>query len=293
MNLSEIKNWFFDIDDTIIDTAGVNGLAAEGIGEVVRDKFSQEVSSKFVEEFVAIFDLMLLGYRIKNIEEWVGREDEKKRFEELIGEIEVLQKPVEDKWGAIKKWSREVFIKLAAQKCGLVVTPEFIQEAADAYWLTLTEKTVIFPGAKTLIDALQKQDRGVYLITSSDGRLIMRDDGLFEYDPKVSEVLKRQRIELLRERGIHYDVLSIGDPEDKPHLDFFQKGLKAVEEHTGSQVDCNQSVMIGDSFAGDLQTPLEKLGFACVVLFEKSREKTDEEGRIIKTGDLEKIAERI
>lgn len=293
MNLNEIKNWFFDIDDTIIDTAGVNGMAAEGIGEVVRDKFSQELSSKFVEEFVAIFDLMLLGYRIKNIEEWVGREDVKKRFEELIGEIEVLQDPVKEKWGAIKKWSREVFIKIAADRCGMRVTPDFIQEAADAYWLTLTEKTLIFSGAKKLIDKLQSNSCGVYLITSSDGRLIMRDDGLFEYDPKVSEALKRQRIELLRERGIHYDVLSIGDPEDKPHLDFFQKGLKAVEVYSGKGVDCNQSVMIGDSFAGDLQTPLEKLDFACVILFEKSREKTEEDGRVIKIGDLEKIAERV
>lgn len=293
MNTHNVKNWFFDIDDTLIDTAGVNDMAAEGMKAVVTETYSAEICQRFVSEFMAIFDLMLLGYRIKNEQDWVGKESEKEAFQTLIQLIETRQSPVQEKWGSVKKWSREVFIAIAAERSGIAATPAFIREAANAYWVTLTERTIIFPGAKRLLTVLKEKGLGIYLLTSSDGRLVMRDDGLFEYDPSLSESLKRQRIELLRQRGILYDVLSIGDPEDKPHITFFEKGLAAVQSFAGRPVNPAESVMIGDSFAGDLQTPLEKLGFAYVILFEKNREKTEEQNAVIKTGDLADIATRI
>jgi len=293
MNTHNLKNWFFDIDDTLIDTAGVNDVAAEGMKAVVANTYSAEICQRFVNEFMAIFDLMLLGYRIKNKQDWVGKESEKDAFQTLIQLIETRQSPVQEKWGSVKKWSREVFIAIAAERSGIVATPTFIREAANAYWVTLTERTIIFPGAKRLLTVLKEKGLGIYLLTSSDGRLVMRNDGLFEYDPSLSERLKRERIELLRQRGIPYDVLSIGDPEDKPHSAFFEKGLQAVQNFTGQQVDPALSIMVGDSFAGDLQTPLEKLGFAYVILFEKNREKTEEQSAVIKTGDLGDIAMRI
>lgn len=293
MDLSTIKNWFFDIDDTLIDTAGSSEAAAEGMKAVLITAYSPKICAQFVREFMAIFDLMLLGYRIKSEADWEGKEQEKHAFHALIQTIEARQTPVQEKWGSIKKWSREVFIAIAAERCGISVTPPLIREAASAYWLTLTNQTIIFPGASQLLDVLKQKGLGIYLLTSSDGRLVMRQDGLFEYDPVLSEQLKRQRIELLRERGIAYDVLSIGDPEDKPHLAFFEKGLAAVQSVTGRQVDPAQSIMVGDSFAGDLQTPLEKLDFAYVVLFEKNRVKTEQQNAIIKTGDLGDIALRI
>lgn len=293
MDLKHIKNWFFDIDDTLIDTAGVNEVAAQGIKMVFGDRFDLNTGEKVKNEFVKIFDLMLVGYRVKDERDWEGKEDVKAEFEELTKKIEKLQAPVKEKWGSIKKWSREVFIKIAAEKLGLEVSPDLIQDAANAYWLTLTEKTLIFPGAKKLINQLQAKRLGVFLITSSDGRLVMREDGYFEYDPKISEALKRQRIELLRERGIHFDVLTIGDPEDKPHLDFFEKGIHDAETYMSKPVKPEESVMIGDSFGGDLQTPLEKLKYAYVILFEKMRSDIEEEGRVIKTCDLGLIASRI
>lgn len=293
MDLKKCENWFFDIDDTIIDTAGVNVLAANGIHDFIVNTYGTKKSKEFTKTFIQLFDLMLLGYRIKNEDEWIGKENEKKEFQLLVERIEYLQKPVKMKWGAIKKWSREVFIKIAAEKNGMSMSPNFISDAANTYWLTLTKNTIIFPGAVKLINKLHRNNLGVYFITSSDGRLTMRTDGFFEYEPNKSEALKRQRIELLKNRGIHYDVLTIGDPEDKPHISFFQKGIDDVQKLVRHSINSEECVMIGDSFAGDLQTPLEKLGFGHVVLFEKLRNQFELNGKLIKLGDLGIIADMI
>jgi len=119
----------------------------------------------------------------------------------------------------------------------------------------------------------------------------MDEEGQFDYDPQYSEALKRQRIELLREKGITFNALSIGDPEDKPHMDFFQKGLKIAEEDSGCPIDTRYAIIVGDSFGGDLQTPKEQMGFGLVVLFQKDKTKTEiiDEYQII-TGNLSEVA---
>lgn len=178
--------WFFDIDDTLIDTAGTTLSAAEGIRKVFLAKHSPEQAKQVKDNFNHIFQLMMTGLHMSHTEGW--------------------QKVPEDK---------------------------------------------------------------------SDGRLKMDNKGQFDYDPKYSEALKRQRIELLREKGVNFNAVSIGDPEDKPHPDFFQKGIKIAEKDLGSSIDLMHAIMIGDSFAGDLQTPKEQLGFGLVVLFQKDKLDTE------------------
>jgi hypothetical protein len=102
--------------------------------------------------------------------------------------------------------------------------------------------------------------------------------------------LKRERIELLREKGLHFRLVSIGDPEDKPSVEFFEKGLKMAEDDLGTSIDRSQCIMFGDSYGGDLQTPLEKLGFGMVVHFHKTFSTTVMEGeRYLSTNDLTSV----
>ena len=277
--------WFFDIDDTLIDTAGTTLAASEGIRLVFKTKFGPKVAKKVQDNFNNIFNLMLRGHQ--------ARESHKtQEYEDLISKVESLQNRVKEKYGSFKKFSREVFIKIAADEAGLETTPDLVHQAAEAYWLELTKKTEVFPGVISLISEIQKHNRPIYLITSSDGRLKMDENGLFDYDPTFSEGFKRRRIELLRQKGIIFDAISIGDPEDKPHLDFFQKAIRIAQQDYGSKLNLSNAIIVGDSYAGDLEVPKEKLGFGLSVLFHKTRSTTEiNDSHQISTGDLSKISD--
>lgn len=216
---------------------------------------------------------MMDGYRVQHEKDWQNVDGGQAAFNKLVGYFEAHQLQVKQQYGHIKKWSREVFIALAAEYAGVAVTPSIVHEAADAYWLALTEHIQIFSDARRLAESVHAHRRPFYLITSSDARLTMQPDGQFTYDPDYSEALKRQRIELLRKRGLYFNLVSIGDPEDKPHPDFFNKAIHLAELELGHQVDYTKAIMLGDSFAGDLQTPKELLSFGLVVLREKDRQE--------------------
>lgn len=282
--------WFFDIDDTLIDTAGVTKQSAVGIEEVFSKNFTPEIGQKVKENFLTIFDLMLAGYRVKD-DNWGNVSGGKKAFNELINRIESCQEKIISEYGKAKKWSREVFIYLAAQNIGLTVQPEIIHEAADAYWIKLTEVTQVFESALKLFKLIESHKRPIFLITSSDARLILNKNGQFEYDPAYSEKKKRERMEILREKGLNFNTLTIGDPEDKPSIEFFQKGIRSAEQFFNESINNENCIIVGDSYGGDLQTPKEELGFGLCVLFEKPLDsiKAIETG-LISTGNLENIS---
>ncbi len=284
------STWFFDIDDTLIDTAGVSISASEGVRKVFSEEYTEQQAKQVQNNFNDIFQIMMTGYRVKNDDEWQQVAGGKAAFDKILENIENHQIRVKQKFGVIKKWSREVLVKLASDKANLNITPELVRKAADAYWLTLTEQTVVFSHVPELMQTIKKYNRPIYLLTSSDGRLRMDEGGQFDYDPQYSETFKRRRIELLRKKGIFFNALSIGDPEDKPHLDFFLKGLKIAEEDLGYAINTKHAIMVGDSFEGDLQVPKEQIGFGLVVLFQKDRMKTEivDEHQII-TGNLSEV----
>ncbi len=279
--------WFFDIDDTLIDTAGTSSIAADGIRKVFEEKLTPQEAKSVADEFNNIFNHMMMGYRVRSESDWNEITGGKEGFQKLLHDIEMCQKSVVDQYGAYKKFSREVFTKIAADRLGIKYSPELIHESADAYWITLTEKTIVFPHALNLIKEIKAHKRPIYLLTSSDARLKLGSDGQFTYIPEYSEGLKRERIELLREKGVDFNIVSIGDPEDKPHRDFFEKGIKKAEEDMGQKINLKNAIMYGDSFAGDLQTPKEVLGFGFVVLFQKERQHVKAvDERQIDTGNL-------
>ena len=265
--------WFSDVDDTLIDTANTSITASQGIRKVFEPVFGAEKAGEVQANFNNLFALMMAGYRVHRDEDWEKIEGGQKVFNELVEFFKSSQQ-VQAEYGHYKKWSREIFIKRAADIAGLKVTPELVHAAADAYWMDLAEQTEVFPDAIKLSDDIAGHGRPLYLVTSSDARLKMQPDGQFIYDPAYSESLKRERIEILKDKGLKFNAISIGDPEDKPHPDFFNKVLSIAESQLGP-IDRSKAIMLGDSFGGDLQTPKEALGFGLVVLRGSSKTKTE------------------
>lgn len=265
--------WFSDVDDTLIDTAGTSTEASEGIREVFEVYFGVQKAEEVQQNFNILFALMMAGYRVRD-DDWTQVSGGKEAFERLLEYVESCQQQVIAAYGHYKKWSREIFIKRACELAGIDVEPELVHEAADSYWMTLTERTEVFPDALKLSDSITEHNCPLFLVTSSDARLKMQPDGQFVYDPGYSEGLKRQRMELLREKGLRFRAISIGDPEDKPHPNFFTKAINLAESDLGISIEPGSLIMLGDSFGGDLQTPKEQLGFGLVVLRNSECSKT-------------------
>ena len=282
--------WFSDVDDTLINTAKNTDIASEGIKQVFTARFGEDTGITIQENFKDIFHTMMAGLQNKTDSDWATSAIKKEVFDELWEQIVNYQQEIKEKYGAVKKFSREIFIKIAADRAKLQIDPELIYEAADAYWVTLSEKTELLPGVKELNDSIKQHNRPLFLLTSSDARFKLKSNGQFEYIPEYSEAFKRERMQLLRNKGLNFNIVSIGDPEDKPHLDFFQKGIKLAEEDLGSSINTSHAIFMGDSFAADLQTPKEQLGFGLVVVFKDGKEGTEiiDEHQIT-TGNLKTI----
>lgn len=277
--------WFSDVDDTIMTTAKSTIPASEGIRDVITARFGERIGKATQEEFLHIFKTMLHAHRGNEASE---------EYESLVQEIEHYQRNLPSEYGLPKKWSREIFVAIAARRLGLTFSSELISEAVDSYWMQLTQKASIISGVLELITKVKKQKRPFYLVTGSDVRLKQKEDGQFLYNPVYSENFKRERVAILRERGISFNLVSIGDPEDKPHKDFFEKAVRMAEEDMGKKIDLSNAIIIGDSFAADLQTPKEQMGFGLAVLYQDGKKEAEviDEHQII-TGNLEEIVSYI
>lgn len=286
--------WFSDLDDTLINTADTTEVASGGIKNVFAAKFGEEIALQVQNNFIAIFRAMMAGLRNKSDEDWQKSEVSKEAYDEVWKQVDAYQSEIKEKWGSIRKFSREVFIKMACDKEGIACDADLVQVAADAYWMSLSENVKLLPGVKEFVDEIKKHGRPLYLLTGSDARLKLKENGKFEYFPEFSEAFKRKRVELMRNRGLDFNIVSIGDPEDKPHVDFFEKAIHAAEADFGQKIDLTNSIIIGDSFAADLQTPKEKLNFGLVVLFQEGKEDTEvNDEHQITTGNLQEVTKLI
>ncbi len=273
--------FFCDVDDTLVTTAKSTPEASEGIRKVFETRFGKEIAKKVQEEFVNIFQTMMLGHQ--------GNTDDP-AYQSILTEVKKYQIDVAKSYGRAKLWSREIFNEHCAKKNNINPSSELLSEAIDAYWLQLTKVARVLPGALELVQAAKNHKCPFYLVTGSDARMKLKENGQFFYDPAYSETFKRERMQLLRDKGIDFNLVSIGDPEDKPHEDFFTKAIRMANSDLGKQIDVSRAIMIGDSFAADLQTPKEQLGFGLVVLFEEERKITEIiDNQYMKVGNLKEI----
>lgn len=281
--------WFFDVDDTLIDTSDISAEATIGIEEVFTKQFSPKIGKKVRNEVNRLYNLMVDGYRVVN-NDWSGVVGGQDAFEKTLSKIAFYQQRIIAQYGVPKKWSREIFVTIAAKQHNLEVSPQLVSQAAESYWQNLSKIVNPYQDAVKLFQAIKTHNRPIFLMTSSDARLQMAIDGQFDYSPSFSEKLKRQRLEVLKKKGFVFDALSIGDPEDKPHKDFFDKGIATAEKYLGHKINTQNAIMIGDSFTGDLQTPKDQMGFGLVVLYQKGKEEIEViDEHYVVTGALGKL----
>jgi FMN phosphatase YigB (HAD superfamily) len=205
--------------------------------------------------------------------------------------IEAAQTGVTAAGYGVKRWSREVMIKIALDESGIPATGELISAAADAYWMAVSEHMEPYDHARELLDKLNRLGRPVFLVTSSDARLLFnQEEGTFIYDPVRSESLKRERMETLRTRlGLHFNLIVIGDPVGKPEL--YRIALQVAEENQGRKIEPGLCVAVGDSFKSDVEYPVGKLGFGLGVVFKAGAppEVYPEAPRTVRVGKLTQI----
>lgn len=288
--------FFIDIDDTLIPTADtLHGAGILAVGRVLGERLDDaNLGDNVAKRMDSYFQLMVKAYRVRN-DDWSLVSGGKAAFNALIARIEAEQQGVLEEWGSIRKWSREAFAKMACDDFNVDVTAELIEELGGAYWMAVTQNMKPYDHAKAFLDTLQTLDRPVFLATSSDGRLIYNEDrGTFVYDPVVSERLKHERMETLRTRhDLAFRLIVVGDPEEKPHDDFFQKAIDAAEEDLGDKIDRGLCVAVGDSFGGDVQVPLERFGFGLGVVFSPSVDYSKDGERLVTVGALTDIERAI
>lgn len=278
--------FFFDIDDTLIDTSEISARAATGIYNALLETHIPEQAQTITDAVNAYYALLLAGHRLHDQHEAGQNGEIEKSYNALLEKITELQPAVKKEYGVIKKWSRELYVALAGREHNIAITPDTATKGANGYWEEISRMTSVYADALACLQEIRNHKRPIHLATSSDSRLHMQSDGTFTYSPSYSEGFKRARIERTRKQGITYDSLSIGDPEDKPNRIFFQKSINAAERAIGSTIDLSKAVMIGDSFDGDLKTPQE-IGFGAIVLIDRAASTTEWlENNYLRTHDL-------
>jgi phosphoglycolate phosphatase-like HAD superfamily hydrolase len=281
--------FLFDVNHTLINTAHYHTQALTEVEKFLSLHVSTNDARYITKRFDEIFLLMVAGFLFRKDEEWKTIPGGKKSYEDLVELIKKYQTEVQKEWGFIKKWSREVFLRIAADEIKVHLDAETIFTTGTIYWDTITKLTEPFEEAKTIVNYLTDHGYSVYLLTSSDGRLRI-NKGYFRYNDMLSGNYKRGRIETLRSKGLRFKGIVVGDPEDKPLPKYYKRAISEIEKDLGSPIDPEQFVMTGNSFEDDLETPMFLFNFGQGFLFDKKSNAQKEKGsNIYRINDLRKI----
>ncbi len=284
------KIFVFDYNHTLVNTALAHGKAMKEMAKVMQKLgFKKQQIKDIIKGVHYSTSLMIAGFLITNDREWDYVPGGKEAYKELLQDIEYYQRGVLQKWGFIKKWSREVFLQKAAKDIGVKLTNNIIRQIVDAYWEAIS-CVKPFVEAKILFRELRKQGISVFILTSSDGRLKLVNRQ-FIYDPVFSEKTKRKRLQRLREDGLRFKDLIIGDPEDKPTKAFFEKGVAHIRKSLKVKVNFNDLVMIGNSYQDDLDVPLRELSFGAGILVEEHKKPKKIDHNLFIVGNLREVVD--
>ncbi len=259
--------WFFDIDDTLITTttSEITLLGSNAVKDMLLKQFSEKDAEKLRKDFVNIFNILLAGHRGNHTPE----------YQNLINKIDAYQVDIKNEFGATKRWSREIFLKIAADKNNLQIPSDLLNKTINYYWKSISENAVVLPHVKEFMDLLIKHNKRIYLVTGSDARLVLKDNNQFSYNPISSEQFKQSRLLPLKNKGIPYTFACIGDPIDKPHKVLFQKAFQMAQKDLGHKINPKSAIIVGDSYSADLATPLEQLSFGLGILYKNGLKKTE------------------
>lgn len=256
--------YFLDIDDCLITTSTLTKDHLKVISDQLEKyniKQAKEITAEFANSFKRLYD------NHQGIQLSLKKQ---KLMDTYMRRLTQLEQPVLQKYGEVKRWSREVCLYIAGEKYGVKLTNEQIVLIAQALWEKITQKAIFYPDTKPFLESLIHRKIPFFLITSSDSRLTLHDnEQLFYYDPQYSRNLKMKRLRLFTDMGIAPHHIFIGDPYDKPNPWIFQQAFDyAKKELKGSF----HSIMIGDSYKNDL-VPAQKVGMYELILINRIKSK--------------------
>lgn len=277
-----IKNaiFIFDFDDTLSDTYSAHRAGIAGIAQCMGTEFAKKVDE--------LFFILLKGFRVQKLVEWEEITGGRIRYGEVLVKISQCQKGIRETWGTPRLWSKEALIKVAGDELWSSFSLSLACEIADLYWERRSQASAIFEHARECLRWLKDHGRPFYVLTDSDSRLRLIDSE-FTYEPAYSESFKRKRIELLLDDIFSPNAIIIGDPEAKPSRAIFDKALRFLSYDIGNMPDPSRLAMVGDSYGGDIQTPIEKLGFGLGVLFQRNASFGPMRDNVIRLGALSDI----
>lgn len=264
------KIFFLDIDDCLIHTTQLTLDHLEVIRKSL-DDFGVSVSQEITHTFAVHAQLQYDQHQGKSISS-----NDEKIFQTFMDRLAELEKPIIEKWGEMKRWSREVNLYIAAEKHGVFLTQTVIQKTVERLWTIITQKAGFYEDSLPFLKKLFSQKIPVFLITSSDSRLTFDDaKKLFFYDPDYSRHLKMQRLTKFLDLGIPNSHIFIGDPYDKPNPWVFESALSEAKKEFGDQC---KAIMVGDSINNDL-LPAQFAGYT--KLYWINRQNDASKGNIL------------
>lgn len=263
--------YFLDIDDCLIRTSRLEKNHLDRLSDSLRQNGIQNYS-QITQEFGLSFNILFSRHQGK-----ILGKIEQSIADFYLSRLKEIEKPIIDRYGDIKRWSREAILYIAAERVNTKLNNAQLQSSVEALWDEITTRADFYPDALPFLKKLLDMKKPFYLITSSDSRLTLSETtGLFHYNPQHSKKLKMKRLKKFTKIGIPTDHIFIADPYDKPNSQIFLEAMNFALKELGSFF---QSVMIGDSVKSDL-LPAKKAGFEKLILLRRHRQMENIPGGI-------------
>ena len=242
----KVDHVIFDVDDVLIIMDEALLAAEAAIEAPLGRRFGPVTAKKVRENFTANYQTLLDHLRLP-----VGARNEV--YEKLRARIDAWQKGVTDAGFEVKQWSRDTLLAVAIEDAGEQPSAASVDEALNAYWSTLTEKTRLYPDAAALCGTLRERGVTFHLATNSDGFLSLDDQRrTFVYDPPSSAERKVARLGATKTLGAERRNITVGDPIGKPGAAYYARVIQEFSDALGKQIDLTRTLAVGDSLKADV-----------------------------------------
>ena len=263
--LNKMREVFFlDIDDCLIETSR---LDKPELTALYKSLTVQKITNaqQITQEFSSSFHRLYNQHQGKKL-----TKSDSEKLKQYNDKLLKLQVNIVQKYGQIKKWSREALLFIAAEKFGSKLSSAQIQESTDKLWQAITAHNPFYPDALRFLDFLFSHRSHFYLISSSDCRLKLdNSEEQFIYDPRYSRNLKLRRLDKFIKMGVPQGNIFIADPYDKPDPWIFTQALAKAKKDIGAEFI---SIMAGDSVNNDL-LPARLAGMQKLILVNRQKKQ--------------------
>lgn len=269
-----VTDVFLDLDYTVVDFDAAHALAIAAITE----KYGVD----FATTLAGWFQTTLEGRRIRG-EDWSRVPGGRTTFDAIAKAIHV-----ELGTGTYLPWSRQLGAVYVQEALGLPVKREEAEHIGNFYWRILAANVAVYPSAQEFLQRLQVAGVRFHIFTGSDSHL-QWVGGKWVYDPEYSRQVKAERIKPLAGLGLQPASITIGDPIDKPHPEFYEAMMRNATAAVGKPIDPSRAITVGDSHEADVRAPLALLGFRAGYWLKPGQSSARIDERTMSVGSLNEI----